>query len=222
MTEGTLTRLLHSRYIQVLTLALVVQTILFYTAAHGEKIPLAKPLDDFPSQIGPWTLQQTGVVEPEVRDVLKADDLMTRWYVDPALGGADLFVAYFKTQRTGQSPHSPKNCLPGSGWSPSVTGYIDVNIPSRDETIRINKYIVTKGDSKDVVLYWYQAQNRVIADEFAAKFYLVTDSIRYHRSDTALVRVVVPVQGVSEADAVARGVAFVQVVYPELKAFLPG
>jgi EpsI family protein len=222
MTEGTLTRLLHSRYIQVLTLALVVQTVLFYTAAHGEKIPLAKPLDDFPSQIGPWTLQQTGVVEPEVRDVLKADDLMTRWYVDPALGGADLFVAYFKTQRTGQSPHSPKNCLPGSGWSPSVTGYIDVNIPSRDETIRINKYIVTKGDSKDVVLYWYQAQNRVIADEFAAKFYLVTDSIRYHRSDTALVRVVVPVQGVSEADAVARGVAFVQVVYPELKAFLPG
>ena len=161
-------------------------------------------------------------MEPEVRDVLKADDLMTRWYVDPALGGADLFVAYFKTQRTGQSPHSPKNCLPGSGWSPSVTGYIDVNIPSRDETIRINKYIVTKGDSKDVVLYWYQAQNRVIADEFAAKFYLVTDSIRYHRSDTALVRVVVPVQGVSEADAVARGVAFVQVVYPELKAFLPG
>ena len=222
MTEGTLTRLLHSRYIQVLTLALVVQTVLFYTAAHGEKIPLAKPLDDFPSQIGPWTLQQTGVVEPEVRDVLKADDLMTRWYVDPALGGADLFVAYFKTQRTGQSPHSPKNCLPGSGWSPSVTGYIDVNIPSRDETIRINKYIVTKGDSKDVVLYWYQAQNRVIADEFAAKFYLVTDSIRYHRSDTALVRVGVPVQGVSEADAVARGVAFVQVVYPELKAFLPG
>ena len=222
MTEGTLTRLLHSRYIQVLTLALVVQTVLFYTAAHGEKVPLAKPLDDFPSQIGPWTLQQTGVVEPEVRDVLKADDLMTRWYVDPALGGADLFVAYFKTQRTGQSPHSPKNCLPGSGWSPSVTGYIDVNIPSRDETIRINKYIVTKGDSKDVVLYWYQAQNRVIADEFAAKFYLVTDSIRYHRSDTALVRVVVPVQGVSESDAVARGVAFVQVVYPELKAFLPG
>ena len=46
MTEGTLTRLLHSRYIQVLTLALVVQTVLFYTAAHGEKIPLAKPLDD--------------------------------------------------------------------------------------------------------------------------------------------------------------------------------
>jgi EpsI family protein len=221
MTEGTLGRLLHSPYVQALTLVLLIQAALFYTAAHGEKIPLAKPLDEFPAQIGPWTLQQTGVVEPEVRDVLKADDLMTRWYADPALGGVDLFVAYFKTQRTGQSPHSPKNCLPGSGWSPSATGFIDVPIPSRGETIRVNRYIVTKGDSKDVVLYWYQAQNRVIADEFAAKFYLVADSIRYHRSDTALVRVVVPVQGVTEQEAVARAARFVQAVYPELKAFLP-
>jgi hypothetical protein len=61
----------------------------------------------------------------------------------------------------------------------------------------------------------------VIADEFAAKFYLVADSIRYHRSDTALVRVVVPVQGVTEQEAVARAARFVQAVYPELKAFLP-
>jgi hypothetical protein len=144
MTEGTLGRLLHSPYVQALTLVLLIQAALFYTAAHGEKIPLAKPLDEFPAQIGPWTLQQTGVVEPEVRDVLKADDLMTRWYADPALGGVDLFVAYFKTQRTGQSPHSPKNCLPGSGWSPSATGFIDVPIPSRGETIRVNRYIVTK------------------------------------------------------------------------------
>ena len=221
MVESTLARLSRSRYIQVLTLVLVVQAVLFYTAAHGEKIPLAKSLDAFPSQVGSWTLQQTGVVEPEVREVLKADDLMTRYYVNPSLGGADLFIAYFKTQRTGQSPHSPKNCLPGSGWSPSATGFIDVPIPSRGETIHINRYIVTKGDNKDVVLYWYQAQNRVIADEFAAKFYLVADSIRYHRSDTALVRVVVPVTGISEQDAVARGVSFVQSLYPELKSFLP-
>jgi EpsI family protein len=212
---------LGNRYLQALTLILVAQAFLFYTAAHGEKIPVARPLDEFPSQIGRWTLQQTGVVEPEVRDVLKADDLMTRWYVDPSRGGADLFVAYFKTQRTGQSPHSPKNCLPGSGWSPSSTGFVDVTIPGHRETIRINRYIVTKGDSKDVVLYWYQAHNRVIADEFAAKFYLVADSVRYHRSDTALVRIVVPVSGVSEPEAVALAVGFAQSVYPELKSFLP-
>jgi EpsI family protein len=81
--------------------------------------------------------------------------------------------------------------------------------------------VVAKGDVKSVVLYWYQTQSRVIADEFSAKFYLVADSIRHHRSDTALVRVVVPVLGDATAQAVAQGEAFVQSVYPALRAYLP-
>jgi EpsI family protein len=219
MTADTLMRFLRSRYVQVLTLVLAVQAVLFYTASHGEKIPLAMPLDAFPSQVGSWRLAQVGVIEPEVQEVLKADDLLTRWYSNPTGGGANLFVAFFKTQRTGQSPHSPKNCLPGSGWSPSSTGMIDVPIDSLRKTIR---YIVTKGEDKSVVLYWYQSQNRVIADEFAAKFYLVADSIRHHRSDTALVRVVVPVVRDGEQQATDTGVAFVQAVYPALLHYLPG
>lgn len=214
-------RLLHSRYAQVLTLVLALQGVLFYTASHGEKVPLARPLEFFPAQIGSWQLAQTGIVDSETLAVLKADDTLTRWYVNPSGAGANLFVAFFKTQRTGQSPHSPKNCLPGSGWSPSATGFLDVPIPSRHETIHINRYIVSKGDQKSVVLYWYQSQNRVIADEFAAKFYLVADSIRHHRSDTALVRVVVPVAGDREQQATATGESFVEAVYPELRAYLP-
>jgi len=72
-----------------------------------------------------------------------------------------------------------------------------------------------------VVLYWYQSQRRVIASEFAAKFWLVMDSIRYHRSDTALVRVTVPVFGRNEDAATRQGVAFVQIVFPVLKGYLP-
>src|SRR5271170_3006970 len=156
MPGDKLNRLLRSRYAQILTLVLIAQTFLFYTASHGEKVPLARPLDAFPAQIGNWTLQSTGLVDQDSQDALKADDLLTRWYVNPVGGGANLFVAYFKTQRTGQSPHSPKNCLPGNGWSPTETGRIYVPIPSRGETIRINKYVVSKGDEKSVVLYWYQ------------------------------------------------------------------
>ncbi len=44
-----------------------------------------------------------------------------------------------------------------------------------------------------MVLYWYQARDRVIASEYSAKIYTVTDAIRYNRSDTSLVRVVVGV-----------------------------
>ncbi|HCC58671.1 MAG TPA: EpsI family protein [Solibacterales bacterium] len=221
MPQGNLASVLRSPYARVLTAVLLVQAAAFYYASRGEaKIELAQPLEQFPMTSGDWRVAGVGVVEPEVQEVLRADDTLTRWYQSP-MGGVNLFVAFFKTQRTGQSPHSPKNCLPGSGWVPSTTGMIDVPIPAAHETIKINRYVVSKGENRSVVLYWYQTEKRVIADEFAAKYYLVADSIRYHHSDTSLVRVVVPVAGHNDDAATAVGVSFVQAVYPQLRTYLP-
>jgi EpsI family protein len=211
--------LLQSKFIYGLTGVLVVQAALFYSASHGEMTPLAAPLSGFPVHAGTWDLKQEGVIDQETQDILKADDILTRWYVSPK-GGANLFIAYFKTQRQGQSPHSPKNCLPGSGWQPSETGRIDVPIDGNG-SIHINQYVVSKGEAQSVVFYWYQTQGRVIADEFAAKFYLISDSIRNHRSDTALVRVVVPIVGGHTQAAEKVGIDFTQVIYPVVKAYLP-
>lgn len=212
---------LRSKYIQILTLLLVVQAVLFYSASHGESTPLALPLSGMPARVGDWRLAQEGVVDEETKSVLRADDLLTRWYVSPE-GGANLFIAYFKTQRAGQSPHSPKNCLPGAGYQPveNESGRIDVAV--NGGSIHINKYVVIQGDNESVVLYWYQSQGRVIADEFAAKFYLIADSIRRHRSDTALVRVVVPVTGHSNRQEASKAaVDFVQAMYPTISSWLP-
>jgi EpsI family protein len=209
---------LRNKYLKVLTGVLILQAILFYSASHGESTPLPAPLAAFPTSLGDWRLAQEGVIEKDVEDVLKADDLMTRWYVSPE-GGANLYIAYFKTQRTGQSPHSPKNCLPGSGWQPSENDRIDV--PVGNETININRYLVSKGTDESMVLYWYQSQGRVIAGEFAAKFYLITDSIRRHRSDTSLVRIVVPVPRGERDRAEKVAVDFVKAAYPAIKSYLP-
>jgi EpsI family protein len=213
---------LRNKYVGILTLALVVQATLFYAASRGEIVPEGQPLDLFPAQIRDWQETQNYPVEQEIRDQLKADDMLNRLYQDPQSRAlASLFVAYFKTQRTGQSPHSPKNCLPGSGWEPEATGFLDVAVVGQPQPIRINRYVVSHGGEKSVVLYWYQSQRRVIASEFSAKFWLVMDSIRYHRSDTALVRVTVPVVNNDQDAATKQGVAFVQTVFPVLKSYLP-
>ena len=212
---------LRSKYLHIVTLVLVVQAVLFYSASHGENTPLPLPLRDFPANFGNWRLAQVGVVDDDTKAVLKADDLLTRVYVSPE-GGASLFIAYFKSQRAGQSPHSPKNCLPGAGYEPveGENGVIDV--PVEGTSIHINKYVVANGDDESVVLYWYQSQGRVIADEFKAKFYLIEDSIRHHRSDTSLVRVIVPAtNGVSREQASKAAVDFVQAVYPVIDSWLP-
>jgi EpsI family protein len=213
---------LHNKYAAALIASLIAQATLFYAASRGEKVPTAPPLDLFPAQLGDWREVQNYPVEQEIRDQLKADDLLNRLYAAPGSNApAALFVAYFKTQRTGQSPHSPKNCLPGSGWEPEATGFLDVAVPGQPQPIRINRYVVSHGDDQSVVLYWYQSRRRVIASEFSAKLWLVMDSIRYHRSDTALVRVTVPVSNNSQDAATRTGVAFVETLFPALKAYLP-
>jgi len=209
-----------NRYGGVLAAILVLQAALFYSASRGEGTPIAAPLSTFPTSFGNWSLLREGVVEQEELDVLKADDVLTRVYKnDSTRAAVSLFIAYFKSQRTGQSPHSPKNCLPGSGWQPEQNGTIDIPIGSR--TIHVNRYVVSNGSDISLVLYWYQSQGRVIADEFAAKFYLVEDSIRHHRSDTSLVRVIVPVAAGQQDVADAVGVNFVQAVFPVTRAYLP-
>ncbi|MGH9722753.1 MAG: exosortase C-terminal domain/associated protein EpsI [Bryobacteraceae bacterium] len=220
-SNGSPLSFLKSRAAQVLTAALVLQATLFYASSRSENIPSTKPLREFPAQIADWRLYQEGYVDQETQAVLKADDTLTRSYTGPASTGASLFIAFFKTQRTGQAPHSPKNCLPGSGWEPSATGALDVDVPGQSAPIRVNRYVVSKGESQSVVLYWYQSRDRVIASEYAAKVYLVADSIRYNRSDTALVRVIVPVVGRDEQKATGIAIRFVKDIFPALRRQLP-
>ncbi len=117
-----------------------------------------------------------GVIDQDERDVLRADDYLTRQYAAPGGKTASLFVAYFRSQRAGQTPHSPKNCLPGSGWTWSVSDTIRVNIAGRAQPIEINRYIVSKGDDHAVVLYWYQSRDRVIASEYRAAVFTAWDA----------------------------------------------
>jgi EpsI family protein len=212
--------MLHNVYVRIASVVLVAQAALFYSASRSEKTPLAAPLAGFPTVLGGWRQVEVGTVDKEQLDVLKADDVMSRVYQNDAMRAqTSLFVAYFQTQRTGQAPHSPKNCLPGSGWQPEENDVVD--IPAGGETIRINHYVVSKGDDASIVYYWYQSQGRAIAGEFAAKFFLIEDSIRKHRSDTALVRIIVPAPKGAEQISKAAGISFVQAVYPAVKAYLP-
>jgi EpsI family protein len=212
---------LKSTPVRLVTLVLVLHAALFYSLSHGEAVLLVRPLADFPKQIGEWRIIREEVLDQETRNILRADDYLTRDYVAPSSTvGVNLYVAFFRTQRTGQAPHSPKNCLPGGGWVPSMSAIVDVAVPGRPRPIQVNQYIVAKGPSRDVVMYWYQSHGRVVASEYAAKVYVVADALRYNRTDTALVRVVVPITG-SDDDAVRVARDFIASFFTPLAQFLP-
>jgi EpsI family protein len=213
---------LHSAYARVLTLVLLVQGGVFYALAmRAESTPPMTPLSSFPISLPGYRMIRDIATPKEILDILKADDTLTREYLGESRVPILFYVAYFNSQRYGQAPHSPKNCLPGEGWEPIESDSIDVAVPGWPKPISINHFVVQHGEDKEVTLYWYQSHNRVIAHEFAAKFWLVADSIRYNRSDSALVRILTPVHENDVDGATNAGIRFIQAMFPVLLKQLP-
>jgi len=221
--DGRAVSFLKSRYAIALTIVLLFEAgALYAVASRPELATPIVPLSLFPAVFGDWTMVEDAPLDPEVLQMLKADDTMNRVYVDHARTvDVSLFMAYFKTQRYGQSPHSPKNCLPGSGWEEVEVGRQTIPVAGWERPITVNRYAVQHGDEQSVTLYWYQGHHRVIASEFAAKFWLVADAVRYRRSDTALVRVIVPVRNGDLGAATHIGVAFIQAAFPVILRQMP-
>jgi EpsI family protein len=212
---------LRSKAARLLTVLLLVQVIITYGMARKEVVPQNRSLSEFTPHFGTWQLIQEGVVDKDTQDVLRADEVFSKSYSSPDFAvPANLFVAYFRTQRTGQTPHSPKNCLPGAGWVQSSSEIVNVDVPGRSP-IEVNHYLVAKGDNKSIVMYWYQSRDRVVASEYKSKVESVLDAIRYNHSDIAIVRVVVPVVDNRVDEATNEAVKFIQAFYGPLRQHFP-
>ncbi len=210
-----------NRYVVGLSAVLILQAIGFYALPSGRDVVLRQPLEALPAQMGDWTMVRETPMDPEVNKVLRADATLNRDYVSSSRqAAANLFVAFFESQRQGQTPHSPQHCMPGAGWAPESLGSVDFTL--RGRTYRINRYVLAKGGEKNVVLYWYASNGRVIASEYAAKLYLVADAIRYNRTDAALIRTIVrvPENGSVEA-ATEVGTNFIRAYFEPLQQCLP-
>ena len=203
------------------TLILVVQAAVLYSSVRPEAVPSSQPLSSLPQTLGSWNFAAEGVVDDETRDILKADDLLLREYRDNSTGReGTLFVAAFRSQRNGKTPHSPKNCLPGAGWTQLSSGDYSIDVGGA-QPIVVNRYVVQHGDDRSVVLYWYQSRGRVVASEYTAKFWVMADAIRFNRTDTALVRVQIPIINGDSDGATRAAASFVQSFFGTLRQFLP-
>jgi EpsI family protein len=94
---------------------------------------------------------------------------------------------------TGEMIHSPRNCMPGSGWNFTEMQNITLDVPD-DPTLKIHavRSIMVSGQQRMLTYYWYQARGRFLTNEYWDRVYLVLDAMRYKRTDGALVRVLAP------------------------------
>lgn len=210
----------------VLFVMFVAASVVIARAQHTERVPPRQPLNTFPMTMESWQ----GRVDPPftVKElaVLGADDYLVRTYFAPGKA-AGLYIGYWESQKRGDTVHSPLNCLPGSGWEPLSHRFMRIAVTGPGQSprdIEVNRYVIQKGLNRQLVLYWYQSHDRVVASEYWGKFYLVADAVRLRRSDTAIVRVIAPVKdGTESAEQAAErtAVEFVQRMFSALSNHIP-
>lgn len=197
---------------------LVAATIGLQLLSHGEEVSLAKPLAMLPLELGPWKGRDFPV-EERIITAVAVDDHLNRVYWDADGRAIALYVGYYKSQRTGQTIHSPKNCLPGAGWQPVSASQLNLAGPDGGQ-VAVNLYVIEKGLERQLVLYWYQSHGRIIASEYWGKIYMVLDAIRLNRTDSALVRIVTA-DDQNDGESRQRAAVFAELVLAQLGSLIP-
>jgi len=174
---------------------------------------LAQPLESIPVHLGEWMGAGDKPLDSSVLNVLRPTSYLSRVYRQ-GRRQAGLFIAFYAQQRAGESMHSPKNCLPGSGWE--VWQYGTVDVPAGGRTVAVNKYSVQNGSERILVLYWYQSRRRIIASEYFGKICLVRDALLEGHTAGSLVRLTLP----DQPGALEDGVAFASQIIPQLQECL--
>jgi len=178
---------------------------------------LQKPLREFPSAIG-FLHSEDRPFEKQVVKAIGADDYINRVYLGSALP-VELYIGYYKDQRSGDKIHSPKNCLPGSGWEPVHSTRVQIGSVN-GLPVLVNGYLVAQGAKRDMVLYWYQSHGRIAASEFLVKFLLIANGLKNRPTDGAMIRIWTTASD-GEETAQERAAEFAHRIYTKVDEFLP-
>ena len=175
----------------------------------------AEQLSQFPVQLGQWSGRDVPL-DADIVKLAAVDDHLNREYVG---GGREvgLYVGYYRSQRQGESLHSPLFCLPGSGWAPMANR--SVPLTDAPGAPRARELVVERGMSRLLVVYWYQTVRRVTGSEYGRKLFLMSDALA-GRTDVALVRVITPIDfrdARGELNAIALARPFAAQVLPEVQ-----
>ena len=172
------------------TAALLTGTILL-SGLTARRVPesLRVPLDEITRQISGWAAVQDLKIEDYVLHALKATAYLSRTY-RKGPSELNLFIAFYAQQRAGESMHSPKHCLPGSGWE--IWRQDSAQIPVDGKLVQVNQYSIENSGQRMLMFYWYQSKDRIIANEYLGKLLLARDTLLTGHTAGSIVRIILP------------------------------
>ena len=197
---------------------LLVAAGLFLHLHSDLAVPINKPLQQFPVQVSQWRMSGESFLSDDVQEVLKASDTLMRQYVNRNGDAVQLYIGYHGGGKQGGEIHSPKNCLPGSGWLERTSQRTRIAVPGQE--LNLVRAVYQKGEASELFLYWYDVRGESLSEEFSLKGRQILNSLLHRRRDASFIRISVPFQG-DEERALALGEGFVKDFLPSIRSFLP-
>ena len=209
--------------IAIVVFCFVLTFWLLQVSQSVKEIPIKRPLDQFPQKIGKWNLENKHALSNQVIKMIGVDDYISYDYASPDGSIVNLYVSYFKALGKTGGYHSPRDCLPASGWNIVSIKPLKLEVHhSENGPIHVNSMIIQKGTEKQVVLYWFQNRGRIIASEYWDKIYMVLDAILKGRRDGSFIRIMTRTQEGNISETPAYLEEFAEQVMIILEEYLPG
>ena len=205
--------------VAVLTLVTIVlvNILRYYRVSVKEQVNLT----DIPMSFGDWRAENF-YLDQKTLNVLKADETVWRKYSNSKGQIIWLFIAYFKDQKYGEQIHSPKHCLPGSGWKIIDRETHSINVRSSPQyRLKVNKLINSNDHYRDLMLYWFRTRGGIITSEFGLKFDLAKNALLRRPTDAAFIRINLPLSENNPAEALKLSSQFITKLFPAIKDILP-
>jgi exosortase D (VPLPA-CTERM-specific) len=199
---------------------LAASLALSYGVDFRQKVPIARPLEGIPMEIGPWHGTRSAM-EQKFIDSLDLSDYIIADYSDANGREINFYVAYYETQSKGKSIHSPNTCLPGGGWRFLKSEEKTVTLAD-GVTMPVNRVLMEKDGVRQVSYYWFPQRGRVLTSLVQLKMFTFWDALTRRRTDGALVRLITPVYPDEDADSAERRIyGFTRLIVPVLNEYIP-
>ena len=210
-------------FIIAIAVLLIISSAKLLSPERQENIPDRKDFIEFPVTIGDWQGEKK-TMEVKFINALKFEDyFMANFTSDD--GFLELYIAYYESQRKGESAHSPRSCLPGAGWVIDSRKQLEIDyidLEEREKVANVNRMLVQRDDARYLMYYWFKQRDRQLSNEYLVKWYLFWDGMTQNRTDGALIRVMYPIPktfSVEEGDEILQ--TYLRKVLPILPAYVP-
>jgi EpsI family protein len=162
----------------------------------------------------PWVPIEDIPIDRNILEELKLDDYLFRSFTN-GKHIVTLYIGYYGTTTTIGAAHDPLVCFPGQGWVITDQGTNRLRLPTQGgDDVNYSVMTATKGEDKEVVLYWFQSNEETASGTSRQKLNTIIQKFMGKPGQNAFVRISVSVGRDGPDEALRSAKDFISGFYP--------